>query len=37
MDPPGCVPDNVARLIQKQFLAGADSGDLDCWHWRKEK
>jgi hypothetical protein len=37
LDPPGCVPDSIARLIQKQFLAGADSGDVDRWHWRKEK
>jgi hypothetical protein len=36
LDPPGCVPDGVALRIKTDVIAGADYGDVDWWHWRKE-
>ncbi len=33
-EPPGCIQDDVAGEIRSQVLAGANSGDVDRWHWR---
>ena len=37
LDPRNCVPDRVGLRIKEGLLAGADFGDVDWWHWRKEQ
>jgi hypothetical protein len=37
VDPPSGVPDGVVMTIRSQLLAGAACGNVDWWHWRKEK
>jgi len=37
LEPPGFVSDGVALQIKTDVLAGKDSGDVDWWHWKKEK
>ena len=37
LDPRNCVPDRVGLRIKAELLSGADFGDVDWWHWRKEQ
>ena len=37
LKPPRFGSDGVALQIETDVLAGKDSGDLDWWHWQKEK